>query len=605
MTSTRNIAFLVLTAGLGIGAFLFARGPLLRGDGTESEEIPTVISTPISIGPDRSGEPVEVLTTEAELTAIDLNPRASAGAVDPGEAALSTVIWPLVVEVALAIDGRVEVPEGAQSIRWGANAGIKGTVRGNSGRPVPAKLEFLFGPNEGRSIQSDAWGRFGANNLLPGISVVRVTSGNSLTVVREVRLMGRTEREFHVNFANPSFVSGIVKDERGVVVEGAEVHLDGKLKFTNADGEFTFSNVPAGSVNVTVNKDGFARCSQKVGVGYRQTVLPKNFIIFLEKGGELQISVNRTVGSVEPSVAYLMPAAGPGRSGDGRGFPWHEINPIEIPPGGSAVVQGLPLGSVNVRLFHRGAVASPASKNVRVHGGRSNAVAIDLLPAPTVRGVVMDGGKPASGALVQIEAADRAHATSRSMQQKGPRFALETVVSSVPSAYNETKADGKGQFTFTSPADLIATYYATATSSDGKRRGIGVVPPGAREVRIELEPISKKVGAIEIDLPGRFQGLPVEVRIQGAPSEPYMLRSGEPLQIEGLGLGTWYVQARWRGTDVVQRLAVVVDEASKKEPVIVKGSLPPPAIQGQTAAERDRALAAEEILSGSYKALPR
>lgn len=605
MTSTRNIAFLVLTAGLGIGAFLMVRGPLLRGSAGESEDFPVVISTPVSSGPDLSGQPIAAPRSEDELMALDAGVRASAGGSDSEEAALSTVIWPLVVELALAIDGRVEVPEGAQSIRWGANAGIKGTIRGSSGRPAPSKLDFLYGPNEGRSIQTDGWGRFGANNLLPGISVVRVTTADGLTVVREVRLMGRTEREFHISFANPSFVSGTVKDPRGALVEGAEVHLDGKLQFTNADGEFTFSNVPAGSAHVMVRKDGFAHASQNVGIGYRETVLPKNFIIFLKKGGELQISVSRTVGSVEPSLAYLMPAAGPGRSSDGRGFPWHELNPVEIPPGGSATVKGLPLDSVNVRLFHRGAVATPASKNVRVHGGRSNAVVIDLAPAPTVRGVVMDGGKPASGARVQIEAADRSHATSKSMQQKGPRFALDMVVSSVPSAFDETTADGKGRFTFTSHPELITTYYATATSSDGKRRGIGVVPPGEQEVRIDLEPISRELGAFEIVLPGRFQGLPVEIRIQGAPTEPFMLRAGEPLLVEGLSLGTWYVQARWRGNDVVSRRTVVIEKDSLENPASLEGTLPAPAIQGQTAAERDRALAAEEILSGSYKAPPR
>ncbi len=604
MTSTRNIAFLVLTAGLGLGAFFMVRGPLLRGGATETEDFPVVIETSEDTAPDRSAQPVGSGSAVDDLVSLDGDSRGTAGSQEPGPSGLSTVIWPLVVELSLAIDGRVEVPEGAQPIRWGSNAGIKGTVRGTSGRATVAKLEFLYGPNEGRVLQTDGRGRFGANDLLPGISVVRVSSSGK-TVVREVRLMGRTEREFHISFASTSFISGTVKDDRGVVVQGAEVTLDGKLNFTNEEGEFTFSNVPAGSAHVMVRKEGYAHCSQNVGVGYRETVLAKNFIIFLQKGGELQISVNRTVGSVEPSFAYLLPAAGPGRSGDGRGFPWHEVNPVEIPPGGSALVKGLPLDSVNVRLFHRGAVATPASKNVRIHGGRSNAVAIDLAPAPTVRGVVMDGGKPAGGASIQIEAADRAHATSQSMAQKGPRFALDMVVSTAPSAFNETTANEKGQFSFTSPSELIATYYATATSKDGKRRGIGVVPPGALEVQIKLEPISEKVGSLEIELPGRFQGLPVEVRLQGAPGEPYMLRSGEPLLIEDLALGHWYVQARWRGSDVIARQGVVLSEESKGKPSTIRGTLPPGALQGQTAAERDRAIAAEEILSGSYSASPR
>ena len=605
MTSIRNIVLFVLTAGLGIGAFLLLRSPYLDGPSGAGGGLPvTIETTAIDRGEDRSA-PISAEGTDHELMDIDSDKRSSVAMSGSDDGALSTVIWPLVVEVALAIDGRVEVPEGAQSIRWGSNAGLKGSVRGNGGRTVTATLEFLYGPNEGRVIQSDARGRFGANDLLPGISIVRLTTGDGLKVEREVRLTGRTEREFHVNFNNPSFVSGTVKDERGVTLEGAEVYLDGKLAFTNAEGEFTFSNVPAGSARVVVKKEGFAFVSQNVGIGYRETVLPKSFISFLKEEGQLQISVNRSVGAVEPSLAYLMPGAGPGRSSDGRDFPWHEINPVEIPPGGSALVKGLPLGAVNVRVFHRGAVAVPPSKNARVIGQRLNSVVIDLAPAPTVRGVVMNGSKPAAGASVEIEAADRSHATSQSMQQKGPSFAMGMVVSTVPSAFNETTTDKKGQFTFTSPSDLVATYYATATSRDGALRGIGVVPPGAREVRIDLEPIEEKVGALEIELPGRFQGLPVEVRIQGAPSEPFMLRSGEPLVIDGLTPGHWYVHARWQGTDVVTRQSVVVGEGSGGAIAKVTGSLPPGGLQGQTAAERDRALAAEEIVTGSYSPRPR
>ena len=602
MTSTtRNIGFLALTAVLGVGALFMVRSPLLGGGAVDVENFPIVIE---------KSEPTGALPPRLEIE----GPGGVTPLRDPGalvksggsdRPALSTVIWPLVVELSLAIDGSVDVPEGAQFIGWGANAGIKGSVRGSSGRGAPSRVEFVYGPNEGRALQTDDRGRFGANDLFPGISVVRVTTGSSLSIEREVRLMGRTEREFHISFASPSFVSGTVKDEKGALVQGAEVRLDGKLQFTNDSGEFSFSNVPGGSAHVVVRKEGYAHTSQNMGIGYRQTVLPKNFIIFLKKGGELQISVNRTVGAVEPSLAYLMPASGPGRSSDGRGFPWHEINPVEIPAGGSAWVKGLPLETLSVRLFHRGAAARPASKVVRMHGGRPNAVAIDLVPAPVVRGLVTSENQPAPGATIQIEAADRARATSQSMQQKGPRFALSMVVPTVPSAYNETVANAEGQFTFTSPSELAATYYATATSQDGTRRGVGVVPPGALEVKIALEPISEKTGSLEIELPGRFQGLPVEVRLRGAPGEPYMLRSGEPLLVEDLTLGHWYVKARWRGSDVITRRVVVVEGKSKDEPATVRGTLPAGAIQGQTAAERDRAIAAEEITSGRYGAPPR
>ncbi|QDV08909.1 hypothetical protein Poly30_44640 [Planctomycetes bacterium Poly30] len=600
MTSFRNIAFLTLTAGIGIGAYLLVQGPLLRGGEVRADELPVTIQLTAGPGPDRSAAGSGD-GASSELAPLDLKSAERDTDFVGGDNVGTTVIWPLEVELSLAIDGSVEVPEGAQPIKWGASAGLKGSVRGAGGQPTSATVEFLYGPNEGRVLTTDGRGRFGASNLLPGISVLRLTTGDGQTVEREVSLTSRTHRDFHINFAGTSYISGTVKDEQGRLVENAEVRLDGRPAFTNADGEFTFGNVPAGSAQVTVRKEGYARCSQNVGVGYRETVIPGNFVIFLQKGGDLRISINRTVGAVEPSLAYLMPAAGPGRSGDGRSFPWHEINPVEIPPGGSALVEGLPLDSVSVRVFHRGAVAKPESRNVRIHGQRENAVAIDLMPAPTVRGLVLDKGKPAVGARIEIEASDRAHATSQAMSQKGPYFAMNMVATTVPAAFNETTADAKGTFLFTSQPGLITTYYATATSRDGLRRGVAVIKPGDSNVAIDLQPIEDEAGALELVLPGRFQGLPVEVSVNGDPSDPFMLRPGEPLLIEDLPLGHWDIRARWRGTEVLSRQVVEVTGDTGQ----VTGSLPPGAIQGQTEDERQRALAAEEIAQESYGARQR
>ncbi|MFT6831842.1 MAG: hypothetical protein ACJAZN_002010 [Planctomycetota bacterium] len=595
MNSIRNIVFLVLTAGLGIGAYLMVHGPFLRGADVAADQPSMTIVT--TSGPNAS----EPRTSEAggndrDLVAVDPVPDERGAQSFGGDNVGSTVIWPLELELSLAIDGRVEIPEGAQPIKWGATAGLKGSVLGAGGRSVGATVDFLYGPNEGRALQTDGRGRFGASNLLPGISVVRITTADGQTVEREVALTSRTQRDFHISFSGTSFISGTVKDEKAAVVEGAEVRLDGKLTFTNQDGEFTFSGVPGGSAHVTVQKEGYARSSQNVGVGYRQTVIPKNFVIFLEKGGDLQISVNRSVGAAEASLAYLMPASGPGRRSDGRSFPWHEVNPVKIPAGGSAVVKMLPQGSVSVRLFHRGAVPSPESKNVRIHPGRANAVAIDLKPAPTFQGVVMDDGEPAGGARVEIEASDRSQATSRAMKQKGPYFAMEMVVPTVPAAYSETVTDAKGQFFFTNLPGLITTYYATATSRDGKKRGVTVIAPGEQSLFIQLKKIEEDAGTLEVELPGRFQGLPVEVMINGKPADPFMLRPGMPLLLEDLPTGHWDVRAKWRGAEVIPRQVIQIGT----EPAVVEGSLPGGAVQGQTEDERSRALKAHEIAPEAY-----
>ncbi|MEM8714118.1 MAG: carboxypeptidase-like regulatory domain-containing protein, partial [Planctomycetota bacterium] len=516
-TSARNVTFLALTAGMGIAVFLVARGPFLRGAQARAATLPIVVTTTADQSEPQPAREGPGASLDPGLVSLD---RTSVGGDEVPEAgahADTTVIWPLEVDLLMVLDGRVETPEGAQAIRSGAHSGVRGSILGSTGRPMSGRVEFVYGPNEGRVLHTDAQGRFGARNLYQGISIVRVTTSEGFTLEREVSLASMGQTDFYVSFANTSVVAGTVKDDRGVAVEGAEVRMDGKPAFTNSEGEFVFSNVPPGNSFVTVRKEGFAHCVQRVSVRHRSSIAAKDFPIFLKKGGRLQISVDRSAGALEASYAFLMPASGPSRSSSGRSFPWHEVNPVKIPPGGNAIVENLPLEAVNVRLFHRGAIAKPKSRNVRLHADRLNSVVLELTPAPTVRGVVLDGGKPVKGATVQIEAADRSVATSKVMQQRGPRFAMEMVVATTPAAFDETKTDGQGRFSFTSHSELITTYYATVTSRDGARRGVAVIQPGTETVTISLEEVDDRDGAVEIELPGRFQGLPVDLTTDGTP----------------------------------------------------------------------------------------
>ncbi len=575
MPSIRNVLFLLLTAGLGVGALLFARGSLLRAQ-------PDVDDGTIVRGEDASVEGVNVARAAPEqLASLD-----SGGEPERvGPANGTTVIWPLEVELLLALPGSIETPEDGAAIRSGANAGIVGEVRDPYGRPTSATVSFLHGPNQGRVLVTDAEGRFGASNLWQGVSIVRVACPGGPRVEREVRLSQLNTTPFPVSFANASFVNGTVKDLRGVLLEGAEVRLDGRIAYTDIEGRFTFSSVPYGSILATVRKPGFATQRVRVGVGIGTAIEADKFVIMLAEAASMELSVGARAGSVESTYAVLLPSASPGPAGSTREFPWYEVNPVEIPPGGRAVVEGLPGDSVTVRVFHRGALGRPASVNVRLYEGRRTPLVLDLQPAPSILGVVLDEGSPVAGATVELEAANRDVATTQGLQQKNPRFALQYVLPSIPTAADVTTTDAKGRFSFTRYPDVITTYYVTATNRAGSRRGLGVVGPNDTELIVKLGAIENDMGVVQLEFPGRFQGLPYEVSVNGTPRDPAILRPGENLMIDGLESGVWHLRASWRGQDVISRRQVTVGAA----PEALKGELPEGALIGQTQAERDRA----------------
>ena len=571
MTSPRNVALLALAAGIGAAAYL-------------AVEVLPGLSTP----PVETGESIQVGRTTAagsapaappeQVTLVD--PAATGGARASSEAG-TTVIHPLEVELSLALDRAIDVPEGAEPIKSGANARIEGSMRGSGGKPLPATVTFTHGPNQGRVLRCDAEGRFGAGDLWEGLSIVRLEAPSGLTSVREVRLAQRRTTPVHVSFAGASFVSGTVTDDRGAPLGGAEVTLDGKIAYTDEEGLFSFWKVAPGPVFATARKEGFAITRRKVSLPMGRTLVPEDYVIRMQPASTLELVVGRRAGEDGPTLAVLMPAASGAMSGEV--FPWYEVNPVAIPSSGRVEVPGLPPEAVLVRAFRRGAVQSSRSVQARLQRGRKGVAKIDFDPAPLVRGVVLDGGAPVRGARVSIEAANQSVANARGLGKKNPRFAIDLVSPRVATAFDETVTDAKGRFEFTRDPGFVTTYYVTARAGGGRRVAAAVVPDSDEPFVLELQALESDAGIVEIDLPGRFQGLPVEVRVQGKPRDPRVLPGGEPLEVDGLGPGAWVVRARWRGQDVVTRQVIDLPAGGRAE---VEGRLPRGAIEGQSPEER-------------------
>ena len=320
-----------------------------------------------------------------------MDPAAGTGARASSEPG-TTVIHPLEVEFSLALDRAIDMPEGAEPIKSGANAFIQGSMRGSSGKPLPATVTFTHGPNEGRVLLCDAEGRFGAGDLWEGLSIVRLEAPSGLTAIREVRLAQRRTTPVHVSFAGASFVSGTITDDRGAPLEGAEVTLDGKVAYTDEEGLFSFGKVAPGPVFATVRKAGFAITRRKVSLPLGRTLVPEDFVIRMQPASTLELVVGRRAGEDGPTVAVLMPATSGAMSGEA--FPWYEVNPVVIPSSGRVEVPGLPPEAVIVRAFRRGAVQSsrsgPGAAAARPEGHGEDR----LRSCALIRGVVLDGGPP-------------------------------------------------------------------------------------------------------------------------------------------------------------------------------------------------------------------
>jgi hypothetical protein len=97
-------------------------------------------------------------------------------------------------------------------------------------------------------------------------------------------------------------------------------------------------------------------------------------------------------------------------------------------------------------------------------------------------------------------------------------------------------------------------------------------------------PVAAGNGEIVIQMDGRIQPLPVEVRVNGAPRDPFVLPLGRDLRVGGLPEGSWQATVRWNEAMVI-----------REQPLEIRGetrlflALPEGAIVGQSAEERRRA----------------
>jgi len=492
----------------------------------------------------------------------------------------TTVVFPLEVVLVLVRASSNPQADGAPALGSGATATLVGSVNDQKGVGVRAQVRFVAGSNRGRTLYADSLGRFGAERLYPGLSVVAITGPGIPGSQREVRLRPLRETPLNISYARPARVFADVMDKDAMPIADALVTFDGQAARSGEDGGVEFASVAAGEVLVLVEKPGFASLRQTLNIVGGSTLERGKLKFRLDPGASLQVSITDALNAGQEALLFILPESADGE----RKFPWQNVNPVRIWPGGTKIIEDLPEARVSLRVYHAGAKSKPAKRSVELRPGKRESLDFGLEPAPIVTGVVTDGGAPAENAIVRLEAPDRTAAMLSVFGESSYLFLESDVLPDLPPAMQEGTTNAKGEYQLSAGEDVAAVRYLTALSRDGKRVAHAVLKTGDVRADLALAPAQGGAGELAIQMRDRIQPLPVEVTVEGTPRDPFTLAPGRDLRIADLPEGSWLVTVRWN--DAV---------LTKDQPLEIAGetrlfvALPEGAIVGQDEETRRRA----------------
>ncbi len=529
------LALVLIVGGGGALWFLAESEPTVVGDGAARPAIGARADA-TSERPEPADDPRQAKGSTVQL--------ASAGE--------HTIAWPVQISLELVRAAHMPRAKGVPPLGSGRTAALVGTIQGRGGAGVAAQVRFIGGPNKGRTLHANAEGGFGATDLLPGIGIVEISGRGIPGSVREVRLRQTHEEQLNLSHGLPGTMHGTVFGPGNEPLAGVDVQLDGHAAVSDENGDFFYpSATPGTNLVLVLKKEGYAHLFQRVAVAAARRMTKGRFRYAMQPEASLQLTIPDRVGGAGNTQVILLPA----NTAVARNYPWWLVSPAEVIPGSSVRIDGLPPIKIAIRAFHEGAVAEPADRRVTLRAGRAVNETLRLKPAPKVFGVVRDEqGRFVEGARVAMEAPDRVGAMMFHLGEM-PAFLNTEVVPSFPPAARETRTDSYGRYLLSAWPSIAKAQYLLAESADGKLWAGQVVrrptEPGDLELDITLKPLEQGQGVLSIDFPGRNQGLPVEIALDGEPLDPGVVPLGEPLVIEALAEGTWRLGAKWNGEAVI------------------------------------------------------
>lgn len=562
--SARNPSRLLVLAAVSAGALLAGVFALLARGGGERSAAPIVASEEHLPAPPPA---------PAEIVELVPPPRVALSSGDWTEP--TSVLWPCRVELDLIQAEYLPTAEDAAPIGTGRAARLTGRIVGAGERGIPAEIRFFAGPNAGRVLTCDVSGAFGAIDLYPGLDLVDVRGPGIPGARREVRLRQNAETFLELGFGLLGSVHGKVVDRRGEPLRGAKVSFDGREAYSGDDGGFYFSGLAGGPCVVEVELRGYASLLQIESVSAGRE-LGAPIVLTLGEAASMVLSTPAPAGGPGPTQVYVVQNAVLKRAGGGdlpkkpTRYPWYKLNPIEVVD--SVVIDDLPAEVVKVLAFRPGAVAREQIVNLRTD--RVMPVSIDLRAGPLVTGVVTLDDKPLPGALVTLEAPDQVRANLGFLTQPSGYLEAE-VMTYLPPARQTTRTNQEGRFVLSDWSAVAGVRYLEARGPDSSWAG-RLVRPGDERVDLALESVELGDSKVIVSFPGRHQGLPLEVVVNGAPKDPRVLSPFEDLAIESLLAGRWRLRLTWYGEPVLE-----VPEFQLRGESEFQAELPVGAIEGQ------------------------
>jgi hypothetical protein len=408
----------------------------------------------------------------------------------------------------------------------------------------------------GRVLECDAGGGFGAHDLYPGLSIVKVSGPMIVGAEREVLLRNDRKSVLNIGFGRPAVIHGRVQDSEGEPISGARVTMDGQVSFTDEQGAFYYPRMTSGQVLLFAEKEGYTAWRERYNVQAGATISGDRLTYTLRPGARLELRIAESLGARQAAQVFLLPAAGARTS---RNFPWHRVNPVSVHPGGTTMLEGLPPGNLQLYLFHAGARAKPRVSSVSLKAGRLTTFVLHLEPTTMLKGRVLLKGKPVERALVKLESPDQVQATLATFGQ--PDGFLEVgVFPNLPTSVQSAWSDRSGRFSFSSNEQASPTRYLTAEGPDGDTWAGKIVRRGEREVELVLEERPPNECVLEFQMEGRELALPVQVIVDGAPRVTVTLPVDQEFRVEGLAKGRWIVSARWNSQTLLRDVLVDLED---------------------------------------------
>ncbi|MBI5363943.1 MAG: carboxypeptidase regulatory-like domain-containing protein [Planctomycetes bacterium] len=571
MPAARRNLLLVLVAALALGllggAYWLLSAPVAVEPGG-----------PLASGSGANGTALESANSDRRGAVALVDEKDAPAAAEPE----TTVVYPLLVELELVKAASDLQADGAPRRGSSATARIKGSITDSNGGPVRGQVEIRAGPNAGRVLLCDGLGQFGASDLYPGRVLVDVTGPGVLGSLREVVLRQEREALLNIGYGRPASVIGEVYDADGNLLEGAKVTLDGLVTQTDAQGVFSFPYVASGETTCFVEKAGFASVFQLVPILAGTTIEKGRLKFRLQRGAKLTLTLNDRLNSGEPAKVFLLPSTLTAQ----RAYPWFKLNPVELYPGGTLVLDDLPPVRVTARLYHSGAVAKPAQREVTLDVGAPEVLELAMEPAPVVVGVVRWDGKPAERAEVSLEVPDRVAATLAGLGESNYLLLESEVMPDSPLAVQRVFTNASGEFQLSANEQISKVRYLVARSADGRAQGGVVLRGGEERVEIDLKPVAASDGnaVFVLSTSPRFQALPVQVTVAGTPRERVVVPAERDIRVGALVPGTWRVRVRWQGEELMKPQVIELDTE-----VTLSVKLPEGAVLGQDEETRRRA----------------